>query len=111
MHVGHININNVKMSKSLNNFIYAKDLISDYGSNVIRWYFLQAHYASPMNFSKDLMEQNRNEFNKFIKLINNALVQLLLFQVDYKFEQVEVSREFKNYMEDNLDFANVVSLL
>jgi cysteinyl-tRNA synthetase len=36
MHSGHINVNNVKMSKSLNNFILAKDLIAKYGSNAIR---------------------------------------------------------------------------
>jgi cysteinyl-tRNA synthetase len=36
MHVGHINVNGQKMSKSLGNFIFAKDLIAEYGSNAVR---------------------------------------------------------------------------
>jgi cysteinyl-tRNA synthetase len=36
VHVGHVNVNNVKMSKSLNNFVLAKDILSKYDGNVVR---------------------------------------------------------------------------
>jgi cysteinyl-tRNA synthetase len=69
------------------------------------------HYASPINFSRELMLQNKDNFQKLVKLINNAMVQLILADQKYKFEETTLGKEFCAYMDDNLDFANVVSLI
>jgi cysteinyl-tRNA synthetase len=74
MHVGHINVDNEKMSKSLNNFILAKDILKKYDGNIIRWFFLQTQYENPINFSDNLLIQAKNEINKVYKSINYAII-------------------------------------
>ncbi|MDE6429472.1 MAG: cysteine--tRNA ligase, partial [Malacoplasma sp.] len=49
MHVGHLNINNEKMSKSLQNFILAKDILKTESANTIRWFFYQTNFTNPLN--------------------------------------------------------------
>lgn len=56
MHNGYINVDNRKMSKSLGNFFTVRDVAKEFDYEVIRFFMLSAHYRSPINFSKDLME-------------------------------------------------------
>lgn len=51
MHVAFMQINNDKMSKSLGNSIYLKDMLTQYDPMVLRFYFLMHHYKAPINFS------------------------------------------------------------
>ena len=53
MHFGFLNIDNEKMSKSLGNFFTARDILDKYPAEVIRFYYLQTHYRSPLNFTHD----------------------------------------------------------
>ena len=57
VHNGYINIDNQKMSKSLNNFFTVRDVAEHYGYEVIRFFMLSAHYRTPINFSQEIMEQ------------------------------------------------------
>ena len=57
LHNGYINIDNQKMSKSLGNFFTVRDIAKDFDYEVIRFFMLSAQYRSPVNFSKELMEQ------------------------------------------------------
>ncbi|MDL2217183.1 cysteine--tRNA ligase [Christensenellaceae bacterium OttesenSCG-928-M15] len=57
MHNGYININNEKMSKSLNNFFTVRDIAKEYDLQAVRLFMLGAHYRSPVNFSRELVEQ------------------------------------------------------
>ena len=57
MHNGHININNQKMSKSKGNFFTVRDILSVFEPDVVRLFMLSSHYRSPMNFTKELLEQ------------------------------------------------------
>ena len=57
MHNGYININNKKMSKSLNNFFTVRDVATQYGYEPIRFLMLSSHYRSPINYSKEIIEQ------------------------------------------------------
>ncbi len=57
MHNGYINVDNRKMSKSLNNFFTTRDVAEKYGYEPIRFLMLQAHYRSPINYSVDIIEQ------------------------------------------------------
>lgn len=56
LHNGYINVDNKKMSKSLGNFFTVRDVAAEFDYEVIRFFMLSAHYRSPINFSKDLME-------------------------------------------------------
>ncbi len=56
VHNGYINVDNRKMSKSLGNFFTVRDVAKEFDYAVIRFFMLSAHYRSPINFSKDLMD-------------------------------------------------------
>ncbi len=64
MHNAFLNIDNVKMSKSLNNFLLVRDIIGKYDPQVLRFFMLSAHYRSPLNFSAELMEAAKNGFER-----------------------------------------------
>lgn len=57
MHNGFINVDNQKMSKSLNNFFTVRDIAKEYDLEAVRLFMLSAHYRSPINFSRDQIEQ------------------------------------------------------
>lgn len=56
MHNGYINIDNKKMSKSLGNFFTVREVAQQYGYEVIRYMMVQAHYRSPINYCKELLD-------------------------------------------------------
>ncbi len=59
MHNGYVNIDNVKMSKSLKNFVSISELLNKFKGETIRYFLLQSHYRAPLNFSNNsLLEAN-----------------------------------------------------
>lgn len=57
MHNGFLNINHEKMSKSLGNFFTVRDILKEYDAEDVRMFMLSAHYRSPLNFSREMIEQ------------------------------------------------------
>lgn len=66
LHVGHLTINDTKMSKSLNNYVYAKDLLEIYGPNAIRWFFYKTSYSNPINYADEYIESANEEIEKIV---------------------------------------------
>ena len=64
MHNAFLNIDNRKMSKSLGNFRTVRDIGEQYDLQVLRFFMLNAHYRSPLNFSADLMESSKNALER-----------------------------------------------
>ena len=64
MHNAFLNIDNRKMSKSLGNFRTVREIGEQYDLQVLRFFMLNAHYRSPMNFSADLMESSKNALER-----------------------------------------------
>ena len=64
MHNGYINVDNVKMSKSLGNFFTVRDVAEKYGYEPIRYLLISAQYRSPINYSTDIIEQCIAELNR-----------------------------------------------
>ncbi|MGL4873165.1 MAG: cysteine--tRNA ligase, partial [Clostridium sp.] len=56
MHSAYVNVNNQKMSKSLNNFFTARDVLKEYDADVIRFLMLSCHYRIQLNYTKDLLD-------------------------------------------------------
>ena len=112
MHMGHININGEKMSKSLNNFVLAKEVLEKYDTNVVRWFFYQTQYEKPLSFSYEQLENTKNEFNRFIRNINSAFTTLYLINKKVK-QNIKntITNEFKQSIENNLDFPNMIKNL
>ncbi len=71
MHNGYINVDNRKMSKSLNNFFTVRDVVKDFDYEIIRFFMLSAHYRSPVNFSRDLLEQADAGLKRIKTCLNN----------------------------------------
>ena len=67
MHNGFLNINNRKMSKSLGNFRTVREIAKQYDLQVLRFFMLNAHYRSPLNFSADLMESSKNALERIVE--------------------------------------------
>ncbi len=64
MHNGYINVDNQKMSKSLNNFFTVRDISEQYDLEVVRLFLLSAHYRNPINFSAELMQQTQSALER-----------------------------------------------
>ena len=73
MHNGHINVDNHKMSKSAGNFFTVRDIVKEFDPEAVRLFMLSAHYRSPINFSRDLIEQAQNALARLYTARDNAL--------------------------------------
>ena len=71
MHSAYLNVNNQKMSKSLNNFLTARDALQKYDSDVIRFLMLSAHYRVQLNFSDDLLESAKASIERLYNAVAN----------------------------------------
>lgn len=64
MHNGYINVDNVKMSKSLGNFKTVREIAEVYGYEVIRYFLISSHYRSPINYSLEIIEQCKSALER-----------------------------------------------
>ncbi len=71
MHNAFLNIDNRKMSKSLGNFFTVREISEKYDLQILRFFMLQAHYRSPLNFSADLMEASKNSLERIVTAAGN----------------------------------------
>ncbi|MGO5145387.1 cysteine--tRNA ligase [Catenibacterium mitsuokai] len=103
MHNQMINIDGEKMSKSLGNVLWAKDLIVELGCNVFKWLMLSTHYRNPLNLTVDVIAGVRKEVSKVENATKNASLYLQVNHVpahDYKKETVDA---MVNSLEDDLN--------
>ena len=103
MHNQMINIDGEKMSKSLGNVLWAKDLIVEFGCNVFKWLMLFTHYRNPLNLTDDVIAGVRKEVSKVENATKNASLYLQVNHVpahDYKKETVDA---MVNALEDDLN--------
>ena len=75
MHNGFINVDNQKMSKSLNNFFTVRDIAKEYDLEAVRMFMLSAHYRSPINFSRDQIEAANASLNRLYTARNSLQFQ------------------------------------
>ena len=73
LHVGYLNINEEKMSKSLGNVLTVRELVKEINPMVLRFFMLSSHYRSPINFSGEYLEQA----GKALERLNTLLYKLL----------------------------------
>lgn len=103
MHNQMINIDGEKMSKSLGNVLWAKDLIVKLGCNVFKWLMLSTHYRNPLNLTVDVIAGVRKEVSKVENATKNTSLYLQVNHVpahDYKKETVDA---MVNSLEDDLN--------
>ena len=71
MHNGHINVDNQKMSKSLGNFFTVRDISKEFDLEAVRMFMISAHYRSPVNFSKEMIEQSKAALDRLYTARDN----------------------------------------
>lgn len=76
MHNGFLNVDNEKMSKSLNNFFTVHDISKQYDLEAVRFFLLSAHYRSPLNFSQEQVEQAKAALDRLYTARDNYLFLL-----------------------------------
>ncbi|MFS0749617.1 cysteine--tRNA ligase [Oceanobacillus sp. 1P07AA] len=117
MHNGYINIDNEKMSKSLGNFVLARDLIRAHDPRVLRFFMLSVHYRNPINFTEELLESAKTSLERIQTAYHNLSHRrdssLNLTNDDAKWLQiVEVAMsKFEQDMDDDFNTANAISVL
>lgn len=119
LHNGFINIDNRKMSKSLNNFFTVRDVASQVGYEPIRFFMLSAHYRSPINYTREIIEQAQSALARINSAINN--IRFLLDNgADGDMSQTEAQSvatfaqhkaEFCRAMEDDLNTADAIAAI
>ena len=75
MHNGFINVDNQKMSKSLNNFFTVRDISKEFDLEAVRLFMLSAHYRSPINFSREQIEAANASLNRLYTARNSLQFQ------------------------------------
>ena len=111
MHNAFINFNNEKMSKSLGNVVYAKDLIAQNGGAVSRLVILNAHYRQPVNFTDETLSTASQEVKKLQSAISQVALQLQVNNVDITKGEAKYIQPFLDAMADDLNTANALAHL
>ena len=117
MHNGFLNIDNKKMSKSLGNFFTVREIGEKYDLQVLRFFMLQAHYRSPLNFSAELMEAAKNGLERIRTAASNlqfladhAEAEAFLDGEEAKLAEAKnYVDKFKAAMEDDFNTADAIS--
>ena len=107
IHNGMVNIDGEKMSKSLGNVIWAKDMIAKIGGNVLRWVMLSAHYRAPLNINEEAIETAKKELNRVATAMKQAYVKLNLADVAVAeaYDETQLA-PFLDAMQDDLNTPN-----
>ena len=112
IHNGMVIIDGEKMSKSLGNVIWAKDMIEKIGGNVLRWVFLSAHYRSPLNINEEAIETAKKELQKVQTSLKQAYVKLALADVEITDEAEDtLLTPFMDAMQDDMNTPNAFAAL
>ena len=111
MHNGFINVDNHKMSKSLNNFFTVRDVAERYGYEPIRYMMVSCQYRSPINYSAEVIEQAKNSLERLYTCRDNIDFALKNAadggEIPAFVEQRK--QEFTDAMEDDLNTADALA--
>lgn len=111
MHSGMIDVDGIKMSKSLGNFIKAKDILARVEPMVLRWFLLGTHYRSDVNVSDEIINGARVELNKVFTSLKQALLKLALADYQSAERDEESYQRFIAAMEDDLNTPNAYAVV
>ena len=109
MHNGHINVDGEKMSKSLGNFILAKDFIKLHKPNIIKIALFKTHYRLPLNFTDELFSEAGTIDEKIYNALKQANVKVNMDNLEYNYDIKD--KTFEEYMDDDFNTPNVISYL
>lgn len=113
-HNGHVNLDNEKMSKSLNNVILVKDFCQKYHPNILRYLILNHDHQQPVNFTEQLIIEAVSTIKKYQTILQLWSYQLFIKQVKIK-TKVKYHKEYYqliiSYLSDNISTTNVFTII
>jgi cysteinyl-tRNA synthetase len=119
MHNGFINVDNQKMSKSLNNFFTVRDIAKEYDLEAVRLFMLSAHYRSPINFSREQIEAANASLNRLYTARNSLRFQIengedrpLKAEEEAFVERLKTyEKRFDDAMDDDMNTADALGAI
>ncbi len=116
MHNGYINVDNKKMSKSLNNFFTVRDVAQEFGYEPIRFFLISSSYRSPINYNTEIVQQGIGALDRLYNCKNAmtfALGNAPEGEADEAFVQQVAARrlQFIDAMDDDLNTADGIAAL
>ena len=119
MHNAFLNIENRKMSKSLGNFFTVREIGEKYDLQVLRFFMLNAHYRSPLNFSAELMEASKNSLERIITCVEQLKhlletaekTEMTETEKALEVEVLEYVKKYENSMEDDFNTADAIAAI
>ncbi len=106
MHNGFINVDDEKMSKSLGNFFTIRDVLQLYQGEVLRFFVLNCHYRSHINYSTETLDQAKNALRRLYTALKNTPDKLVAFDKNH-----EMVQRFKAAMDDDFNSPLAISIL
>jgi cysteinyl-tRNA synthetase len=119
LHNGFVRVNSEKMSKSLGNFFTIRDILAKYHPEVLRFFLLQSHYRSPVDFSDAALNEARQGMNRFYTTLK-AVQDVSAVLRDDSGEKTELAvgkeagklrKQFVEAMDDDFNTARAVGHL
>ncbi len=118
MHNGYINVDNKKMSKSLNNFFTVRDVAEKYGYEPIRYLMVSSHYRSPINYSVEIIEQCKSALNRLYNCREDLTFLAQSSTGTFKEGEEEIKQSLLSHkddfiaaMDDDLNTANAITAM
>lgn len=109
MHVGFVNVDGEKMSKSLNNFFTIRDVLKDFHPETIRFFILSSHYRSPINFSDTALTEAHTSLTRLYQALK--AVEQLAGATAHTAVDESYQAAFYTAMNDDFNSAGAVSVL
>lgn len=112
IHNAMVNIDGIKMSKSLGNVLWAKDIVDRLGTNLTRWLMSSVHYRKELNFSDETIETARKELDRVMTPLKQADVKAAMAR--YTFTDAydaEAFRAFLDQMDDDMNTPNAYAVI
>lgn len=113
-HNGHVNLENEKMSKSLNNVILVKDFCQKYQANVLRYLILNHDHHQPINFTEQLIVEAVNTIKKYQTILQLWSYQVFIKDINIKTKIKSDEKYYQlviDYLSDNLNTTNVLTTI
>jgi len=111
MHNAFINFGNEKMSKSLGNVVYAKDMIAQYGGPVTRLVILNAHYRQPVNFTDETVKEAEQVILRMQMAYKQAALKLQSNNIDLNEGKPLFINKFLEALANDLNTSNALAEL
>jgi cysteinyl-tRNA synthetase len=109
MHLGFVNLDNEKMSKSLDNFFTIREVLKKYDGETLRYFIMSSHYRSPLNFSDENLDNAKSALTRIYTSIRGlSSTEIAMNQVSMRFD---FESRFNSALDDDFNTPIALSIL